>query len=77
MLDDSQGHGVSRYVVSIWRLLRPYWTLLTVAFVAMLVAGAADLLEPWPLKIVFDYVIGPKPPPAWLSRMDPGRRQSA
>jgi subfamily B ATP-binding cassette protein MsbA len=33
----------------------------------MLVTGAADLLEPWPLKIVFDHVIGPKPPPAWLS----------
>jgi len=58
---------VSRYVVSIWRLLRPYWTLLAIAFVAMLVTGAADLLEPWPLKIVFDHVIGPKPPPAWLS----------
>jgi ATP-binding cassette subfamily B protein len=58
---------VSGYVVSIWRLVRPYWTLLTVAFVAMLVTGAADLLEPWPLKIVFDHVIGPKPAPAWLS----------
>ena len=58
---------MSRYVVSIWRLLRPYWTLLAIAFVAMLVTGAADLLEPWPLKIVFDHVIGPKPPPAWLS----------
>jgi subfamily B ATP-binding cassette protein MsbA len=32
----------------------------------MVLAGGADLLEPWPLKIVFDHVIGSKPPPAWL-----------
>lgn len=54
------------HVVSVWRLLRPHWRLLAVAFVAMLLAAGADLLEPWPLKIVFDYVIGSKPPPAWL-----------
>jgi subfamily B ATP-binding cassette protein MsbA len=33
----------------------------------MLVQGAADVLEPWPLKIIFDYVIGSKPFPGWLS----------
>ncbi len=48
------------------RLLRPYWTLLGVAFIAMLVDGATNLLEPWPLKVVFDYVIGTKRPPSWL-----------
>jgi subfamily B ATP-binding cassette protein MsbA len=39
---------------------------LAVAFVAMLFEGAADLAEPWPLKIIFDYVLGSKRPPQWL-----------
>ena len=47
-------------------LLAPYWKSLAVAFGAMLISGAAALLEPWPLKIVFDHVIGSKAPPAWL-----------
>jgi len=46
------------------RLLLPYWRLLAIAFVALLVEGAADLLEPWPLKIIFDNVIGSKQMPA-------------
>lgn len=49
------------------RLLRPHWKLLTIAFAAMLVEGGADLLEPWPLKVIFDYVLGSKPVPGWLS----------
>jgi hypothetical protein len=49
------------------RLTAPYWRLLTVAFAAMLIEAAVDLLEPWPLKVVFDYVLGTKPPPSWLS----------
>jgi len=46
------------------RLLLPYWRLLAIAFVVLLVEGAADLLEPWPLKIIFDNVIGSKQMPA-------------
>ncbi|HUK34349.1 MAG TPA: ABC transporter ATP-binding protein, partial [Vicinamibacterales bacterium] len=58
------------------RLLRPYWRLSVVALVAMLVESVADLLEPWPLKIVLDYVIGSKRPPSWLTAwtMDHGAR---
>jgi subfamily B ATP-binding cassette protein MsbA len=52
---------------SLVRLLRPYWTLCAVALLAMLIESAADLLEPWPLKIVLDYVVGSKAPPAWLA----------
>ena len=48
-------------------LLRPYRKLLTLAFAAMLVESAANLLEPWPLKVVLDYVIGSRPPPPWLA----------
>jgi ATP-binding cassette subfamily B protein len=58
--------------LSLMRLLRPHWKLLAVAFTAMLVQSAADLLEPWPLKIVFDYVLGSKKMPPWLAEWMPG-----
>jgi ATP-binding cassette, subfamily B, bacterial len=49
------------------RLLRPYASLLTVAFVAMVVETGMGLLEPWPLKLIFDYVLGTKRIPDWLA----------
>jgi ATP-binding cassette, subfamily B, bacterial len=52
---------------SLYRLLRPYWKIGIVALVAMLLESGADLLEPWPLKVVLDYVIGGKAPPTWLT----------
>ncbi|MGC4082224.1 MAG: ABC transporter ATP-binding protein [Vicinamibacterales bacterium] len=56
--------------LNVWRLVRPYWGPLAVAFAAMLVEAGADLLEPWPLKVVFDSVLGSRPLPpllaAWL-----------
>jgi ATP-binding cassette, subfamily B, bacterial len=58
-----------RKTISIVKLLRPYWRLLAVAFVAVLIEGAADLLEPWPLKIVFDYVLGSKRMPDALAHL--------
>jgi len=48
-------------------LLRPHRAVLALAFVAVLGEAATDLLEPWPLKIVFDYVFGGKHMPAWMS----------
>ena len=51
------------------RLIRPYTGLLGVAFLAMLASAAAALLEPWPLKVIFDHVIGTRPPPPWLARL--------
>jgi ATP-binding cassette subfamily B protein len=48
-------------------LLRPHWLLLTLAFVAVLGESITDLLEPWPLKVVFDNVIGSKKLPEWLA----------
>lgn len=49
------------------QLLRPHWKLLALAFVALLVQAATGLLEPWPLKVIFDSVIGSNPAPAWVS----------
>ena len=68
---------MSGRAVSLSRLLRPYRRLLLVAFLAMLVQGTADLLEPWPLKIVFDSALGSKPPPSWLSAWVDGRDRAA
>ena len=48
-------------------LLRPHWKALSLAFVAVLGVTITDLLEPWPLKLVFDYLLKAKPLPEWLS----------
>ncbi|HEY8185604.1 MAG TPA: ABC transporter ATP-binding protein [Pyrinomonadaceae bacterium] len=48
-------------------LLRPHWKVLAVAFIAVIGESLTDLLEPWPLKVVFDYVLGSKKMPASMS----------
>jgi ATP-binding cassette subfamily B protein len=53
--------------IQISYLLRPHWKTLAVAFIAVIGESAADLLEPWPLKVVFDYVLGSKKMPDWLA----------
>lgn len=53
-----------RFIIN--HLLRPHWKALSVAFVAVIVEGLADLFEPWPIKIVLDYVLGTHPLPAWM-----------
>jgi len=53
--------------IQIAYLLRPHWKALTIAFIAVIGESFTDLLEPWPLKVVFDYVLGSKPMPEWMS----------
>lgn len=48
-------------------LLRPHWKALLIAFFAVALESVADLMEPWPIKVVLDYVIGQKPPPEWMA----------
>src|SRR2546425_2918596 len=55
--------------IEISYLLRPHWKTLTVAFIAVIGESAGDLLEPWPLKVVFDYVLGSKKMPGWLASL--------
>ncbi|MCU1266399.1 MAG: transporter related [Acidobacteria bacterium] len=50
-------------------LLRPHWKSLTIAFVAVLGETVTDLLEPWPLKIVFDNILGNKKMSPWLASL--------
>src|SRR5919206_3822303 len=52
--------------IRITQLLRPHWPALMLAFIAVLGETLTDLLEPWPLKVVLDNVIGNKALPHWM-----------
>jgi ATP-binding cassette, subfamily B, bacterial len=53
-------------VLSIAGLLRPHWIPMTLALVGVAGEAAASLLEPWPLKIVLDYLLQSRPLPGWM-----------
>ncbi|HYX27279.1 MAG TPA: ABC transporter ATP-binding protein [Pyrinomonadaceae bacterium] len=53
--------------IRITDLLYPHWAPLTLALIAVIGESVTDLLEPWPLKIVFDHVFGSKKMPDWLA----------
>src|SRR4029453_14524063 len=53
--------------LSIIGLLQPHWKAMTMALVAVAGATVADLLEPWPIKIVLDYVLQSRPLPGWMT----------
>jgi len=48
------------------RILRPHWLPMSGALVAVVFEPLADVLEPWPLAIVVDHVIGGRPLPRYL-----------
>ena len=48
-------------------LLRPHWKALSLALVAVLGETAADLSDPWPLRIIIDNLLQSKPLPPWLA----------
>src|SRR5258708_1610607 len=58
--------AIKKSKLSIAHLLRPHWKALTIAFIAVVGESLTDVLEPWPLKIVFDYVLDSKKAPVWL-----------
>ena len=47
-------------------VLRPHARALAVGLVAAIGEGVANLLEPWPLKIVLDNIVRSRPPHGWL-----------
>jgi ATP-binding cassette subfamily B protein len=60
----------------VWRTFAPdlfrHWKLLSVATLGMILSVASDLAKPWPLKLVFDYVLLERqlpPNAAWLARL--------
>ena len=52
--------------IRIGGLLAPHWKSMVLGVVAAIASAGLDLLQPFPLKIVIDYVVGSKAPPAWL-----------
>ncbi len=63
-----QGLSV-KYYRRAFRYLRPYWHLAVAVVVLIFVTGAADLLGPWPLKILVDNVLGSQPLPEPLASL--------
>jgi ATP-binding cassette subfamily B protein len=62
------GHS-ERPKLTLRYLLRPYATALVTGLIAALVESAANLAEPWPLKIVLDNVLKSKPAHGWLHQL--------
>jgi ATP-binding cassette subfamily B protein len=52
--------------VRLTALLRPHWKALTLALFAVLGETVADILQPWPIKIVVDNVVRSKELPGWM-----------
>jgi ATP-binding cassette, subfamily B, bacterial len=55
--------------ITIRDLLKPHSVALTFAFIAVIGEGVADLLGPWPLKLVLDYVVGSRAMHGWLGHL--------
>jgi len=46
--------------------VRSQWRLLTVTIAAMLSVTLVTLVQPWPLKVIVDSVLGDRPAPGWI-----------
>src|SRR5262245_5319233 len=78
----SQSKTLQKSLPGLWRITRYFWphirqyrVLMFVSFLALLGEIALRLLEPWPLKFVFDNILGqrntPKRPlPDLLAQLD-------
>jgi ATP-binding cassette, subfamily B, bacterial len=52
--------------IKITRLIHSHWKFLAVGLIAVLGETLADLLEPWPIKVVVDNILQSKHLPKWL-----------
>jgi ATP-binding cassette, subfamily B, bacterial len=59
------GHRNYSKKLSIRSLLQPHWRALTLGFIAIAGESVANLLQPWPLKIVLDDVLRSKETHGW------------
>jgi ATP-binding cassette, subfamily B, bacterial len=62
-------HSVTESRFKITDLLKPHWKALVLGLLAAVGEGVANLLEPWPLKIVFDDVLKARAVHGWLNRL--------
>jgi ATP-binding cassette, subfamily B, bacterial len=56
-------------VQAIWKLLKPHSKALAFGLAAAIGEGIADLLDPWPLKIVLDNLLRDKPATGWVGSL--------
>ena len=63
----TMGEVTGKHTLTIGRLLRPH--VKSLAFGILVVAGGsvADLLQPWPLKVVIDTVLKGHSGKSWLN----------
>ncbi len=54
--------SLGRIIQRFWPQIRKQWSLLIGSFLAVLAEIGLRLLQPWPLKIIFDYIIPTTPP---------------
>src|SRR5579863_5431327 len=64
-----KAHFDKRNPLKITDLLRPHSKVLMLGLLAVIGEGIANLLEPWPLKIVLDTVLKSKPLQGWLGHL--------
>ena len=62
---DKSSRDIKGFKIS--SLLRPHFKLLLIGFLGVIGEGVANLLEPWPLKVVLDNVLRSKPAQGWLN----------
>jgi ATP-binding cassette, subfamily B, bacterial len=55
--------------LTISELLKPHTRALTLGLIAVVGEGIANLLEPWPLKVVLDNVLRSRPLQGWLNHL--------
>src|SRR5579859_5029718 len=55
--------------LTIMTLLRPHWKTLAAGMLAVIGGSIADILQPWPLKIVLDNILKTKPRHGWLNHL--------
>src|SRR5579875_4107883 len=58
-----------RRTITVMGLLRPHSRALWLGLLAIAGESVADVLQPWPLKVVLDNVISHKAEHGWLTRL--------
>ena len=58
---------MSKTVRHLVRYLRPFWKFAIVSGVCTVLIAATSLLLPWPLQLLFDYVLAERPMPPWVA----------
>src|SRR5579871_1681494 len=60
---------VTRRPLRITQLLKPHYKILSIGLAAVVGEGIANLLQPWPLKIVLDNVLKSREIHGWLNSL--------